>query len=257
MMQPPGREPPYAYIEANTYAWLAKVATVVPIPPTISAPEAAAYFEHVHGLYLHEGWADQPAYADLVRMFIAMATAAAAAGDYFPIWGTCQGFQRLMQAAGGKLERFDALGFTTGSRFNMYGDVGASRLLGHATKAQLARLHTHVPYFNHEWGISLQHFKKSHLHKKFRILATAHDRAGKEYIALVEGLDLPFYGVQSHPEMASDLEWMAAFFVTEMRKSRHTGFCPDRVRLQPGDCEEAGAMIPCFRLDTTKTVSRP
>ena len=243
MMQPPGPRP-YAYIEAHIYAWLSKVATVVPIPPTASAPEAAAYFEHVHGLYLPGGWADQPAYADLVRMFIAMATAANRAGDYFPIWGTCQGMQRLMEAAGGKLERFNALGFTKGSRFNIV--KTESRLLGYATKGRLAYLHAHVPHFNHEWGISLQRFNKSPLPKSFKVLATAHDRAGKEYVALIEGLDLPFYGIQSHPEMAADLGWMADFFAAEMRRSKHKGFCPGRLVLQPCECEEAGSVIKCL-----------
>jgi hypothetical protein len=154
-----------------------------------------------------------------------------------------------MQAAGGKLERFNALGFTKGSRFNMYGDLGTSRLLGHATKAQLVRLHAHVPHFNHEWGISLQRFMKTPcLRNSYRVLATAHDRGGKEYVALIEGRSLPFYGVQSHPEMASDLGWMADFFVSEMRRSTHRGFCPGLLVLQAGECEEAGSIIPCLRL---------
>jgi len=255
MMQPPGPRPSYAYIEANTYAWLKKAgATIVPIPPTVSAPEAAAYFDHVHGLYLHEGWADQPAYAALVRTFLIMATEANRAGDYFPIWGTCQGLQRLMVFVGGKLEPLDAKAFTTGSRFNLFGHPKDSRLLGHATRAQLRHLQEHyVPHFNHEYGISLRRFMKTPcLQNSYRVLATSHDRGGKEYLSLIEATNFPYYGAQFHPEMAADLGWMADFFVREMRRSRHRGFCPGLLVLQAGECEEAGSMISCLRLRLQK-----
>jgi len=238
MMQPPGVSAT-SYIHIDTIRWLEDAgATIVPIPASVSPSEAAAYFEYVHGLYLHSGWADQPAYATLVQAFITMATLANKAGDYFPIWGTCQGMQRLMQSVGGRLERLDSRRFSKGTRFVIQPTQKYSRLLSQVT--QLKR-----PIFDHEYGISLYNFMKTaELRKHYRILATSHDRAGKEYVSLIEGRNLPFYGIQSHPEAkGAGLSWMADFFVAEMRKSKHMGFCPYLPTLHAGSCDQ----VPCLK----------
>jgi gamma-glutamyl hydrolase len=61
-----------------------------------------------------------------------------------------------------------------------------------------------VIYFNHNYGISEEGFKKNKLLKeKFRILAEAFDREGRQFVAAIEGKNIPFYGVQFHPEKNS------------------------------------------------------
>lgn len=253
LMQRPGK-PFYAYIDSEVHRWLKSAgATVVPIPSTVTPAEAAAYFEYVHGLFLHPGWADQPDYADRITLFLNMAIEANKAGEYFPVWGTCQGFQRIIQQFGGHLEPLDSRKFMKGSTIVVQvDDRQESRLLRYASANQFTHLkHDYIPYFNHGYGISLSAFMKCRgLRDSFRILSTSHDREGKEYISMIEGTVLPFYGVQYHPEKnAAGLEWMADFLVSELRKSTHTGFHPGTSpTLKPGTCEASfNSPKPCLR----------
>jgi gamma-glutamyl hydrolase len=216
--------------------------TVVPIPATVTPVEAAAYFDYVNGLFLHPGWADQPAYTATVKLFLEMATQANHAGEYFPVWGTCQGFQRLVW---GHLERVQSLRLTKGTRIHLKVEPQESRLLSFATKRQLQHLQEeYVPWFNHEWGLPV-----ASLSSVYRLLSTSHDRAGTEYVSMIEGKDLPFYGVQFHPEKDKGAsEWMAAFLASELKKSTHTGFNPNPgFRLTRGICVENGAEEEWYR----------
>jgi anthranilate/para-aminobenzoate synthase component II len=185
-----------------------------------------------------------------------MATLANRAGDYFPVWGTCLGYESMMNFFGDlePLERFDARRLEKAlSRMNLReAEVSRSRLLSFATQAQRAHLrHVYVPYFDHDYGVSVMRFNKNAaLRSTFRILSTCHDRAGKEYISMVEGRDLPFYGTQFHPDMDRTMTWMAAFFLKEARRSRHMGFRPASANpsLSHGTClEEMKYTIPCLR----------
>jgi hypothetical protein len=84
----------------------------------------------------------------------------------------------------------------------------------------------------------------------FKILATSHDREGMEYVSIVEGRTLPFYGIQFHPDRSS-LGWMAAFFIAEAKKSRHHGFDPrsSQMKLTRGICKEEIGSTLCLRVD--------
>jgi len=258
MMLPPGPSPTYSYIRTSILRWLAiPDIEVVIIPATVTGSEIAAYFEHIHGLFLHPDWAEHPTYAATVRTFLTMATLANRAGDYFPVWGTCLGYESMMDFFGDlqPLERFDARRLEKAlSRMNLREDAVAqqSRLLSFATQEQRAHLrHLYQPYFDHEYGVSVTRFNKNAaLRSTFRILSTCHDRAGKEYISMVEGRTLPFYGTQFHPDTDRAMSWMAAFFLKEARRSRHTGFLPASANppLSRGTClEEMNYAIPCLR----------
>jgi gamma-glutamyl hydrolase len=119
----------------------------------------------------------------------------------FPLWGTCQGFQLLHVLLMNKddLDTFDSM--------NIRGTINVnksipSRVLSYMTTDELDQLGkvSSVAEFHH-FGISQAHYDKyPQLGQVFKRLATANDRQGKEYIAVVEGIDYPIYGVQFHPE---------------------------------------------------------
>jgi len=246
MMVPPG-EPTFAYIRPALIDWLESAGlTVVPISPAVSGAEAAAYFEYIHGLVLPDGWVDHESYAALVKLFVTMATDANRAGDYFPIWGTCRGFQFLVSAFGGTLESMNALGSPETARLLIHSQSTGSRLLS------FSRLHDFVPAFNHQHGISLPRFMRSkRLRQTFRILTTSHDRDGKEYVSLMEGRTLPFYGAQFHPELERPaLDWMVHFFAAELAKSKHGGFDPKATPTPiPGPCLVKHEELDCLRIE--------
>jgi gamma-glutamyl hydrolase len=234
------------YINRDVKRWLTSAGmTIVPIPATVTPAEAAAYFDYVNGLFLHPGWADQPAYTATINLFLEMATQANRAGEYFPVWGTCQGFQRLVQFFGGHLERLQSLRLTKGTQIHLQVNPSESRLLRYATKQQLRHLRYECePWFNHEWGLPV-----ASLSSVYRLLSTSHDRAGTEYVSMIEGKDIPFYGVQFHPEKDKGAsEWMAAFLASELKKSTHTGFDPNPgLKMTRDICIENGAEEECYR----------
>ena len=53
----------------------------------------------------------------------------------------------------------------------------------------------------HHYGVLPKDFKHNkHLSKHFEIVANSYDENGREYIAVIEGKTLPFFGYQFHPE---------------------------------------------------------
>ena len=230
LMQTNRSEEPY--ISPKVRAWLAGI-DIVSIHPSITGAEAAAYFEHIHGLFLHPGAPGEeplPEQTALVNTFLSMAKSAFTAGDYFPVWGTCQGFEQIIQYMGNidTLDKFNSKDYYK----QVHGEISMtntadSRLLRWAPPRFLHQ--TYIPYFNHTDGISLKRFNASKLKDIFRVLALAHDRAGDEYVAFIEGFKMPWYGCQFHPELhrpLSDTRWMVEFLNSELEKSTHNGFKP-------------------------------
>jgi gamma-glutamyl hydrolase len=226
------------YLSPKVRAWLTGI-EIVPIQPSITGAEAAAYFDYIHGLFLQPGEAGEtpsPEQTALVNTFLTMAKAAYKSGSYFPVWGTCQGFEQMIQYIGNieTLDKFDSKDYYK----QVHGDISItntpeSKLLHWAPPKFLHQ--TYVPYFNHTDGISLKRFNTSKLKDIFRILALAHDRIGNEYVTLIEGFTMPWYGCQFHPEShrpLSDTRWMVEFLKSELAKSPHNGFKPkdDRAR---------------------------
>jgi gamma-glutamyl hydrolase len=214
------------YVRDQVCSWLESAGLeLVFIPPTITGTEAAALFDYIHGLFIHPGEVGKSVDIRLTQMthvFLTMALEAAKKGDYFPVWGTCHGMQQILQYMGGihTLETFTSKDYYTTLHFR-----GPSRLLQFASTEESNQLRGHyTPFFNHEHGISLNTFQKSTKLKAFNVVATAVDRNNRTYLAIIEGKTLPWYGTQFHPEYKMD--WMAAFFASELKKSRHTGFNP-------------------------------
>ena len=210
---------PRSYITEQSVRWFTQQGIeVVPIPLLSNEAELRAYFTQIHGLYLQGGPSLEPHYVRLVQTLLNLAIASNKAGHFFPVWGTCHGFQMLVMLLGGvyPLDDLNAMRSKT-SDLTPYNVEGA-RLPIHGTRIPFdARL------FSHQHGITLKHFLDSRpLMETFRILATSRDRKGQIYVSAIEGLDLPFYGVQFHPEHDTTraLNWMAAFFRGELAKRK-------------------------------------
>jgi gamma-glutamyl hydrolase len=253
------------YMETATHTWLTAVGIeLVPILSSCTGAEAAAFFDYIHGLYLHPGFAGgsaSPAVIRLMNMFMTMATAAHKAGDYFPVWGTCFGMQQMMTFVGGLsgLNSFDSKDYFK----QVHGDISLSTKGSRLLKAAPPKfIHDHyLPWFNHQEGLSVSRFVSNPaLSKTFRILARAHDRSGKEYVALIEGKDQPWYGCQFHPEYHKPLHevtWLANFIKSECAKSRHTGFLPKPApQLYHGMCKGVTRSIVCLRTTKDDTSGR-
>eukprot|EP01135_Chromosphaera_perkinsii_P007599 Nk52_evm55s914 gene=Nk52_evmTU55s914 len=163
-------------------------------------------------------------------------------GDYFPVWGTCLGFEQMVLI---QSQSVDALGDGYDSDF-LYlpvhleeGEaVRKSKLLNSFPKSTLDELQNYPVTFNaHHNGINPSLFTENPRVKQFfNMLGTSVDRNGRVFAAIMEGKDVPFYGTQFHPEIPPYLEGIeppsrdfavdltfrtADFFVSECSQSTH------------------------------------
>jgi len=230
-------------------------------PVRFDAPrrELERLFRSLNGLLFTGGetviWDTNSTFDDTARWLLQRAIAANQAGDYFPVWGTCQGFQLLsvlvaQDPAVLKVEAFTPVEYMI--PLNLTAAAMHSRLLGSDTlRRQLST--QPVTYNAHRNGVSPSTYATNpRLASFFRVLSTNVDPDGRPFVSTVEGIDDPIYGVQWHPERpqfawgpGSDavlhppaavepMQALASFLATEARKSTHRFATPT---------EEAAALI--------------
>ena len=218
---------------------------MLPILFDANESEIRAGFFAANGLLLTGGNATLfgSPYAAAVDMLMAMAVNSSRMGNPFPVWGTCLGFEALVvYAAGGDaLDRVDAEALFLPLEFDAHAEQ--SSMLAGVSPQVLHRVATDNVTINlHNQGVLLDHFLGSaKLQSAFQVLATNTDRAGKRFVSLIAGRDLPFFGAQFHPEKNAfewDQSWdsqslqihstdavvfsqqLAAFFVNTTRANR-------------------------------------
>jgi len=233
---------------------------VIPIPYDTTQHEM--YFNMVNGLFIPGGETPyimkQQPFIDTVTRFFELSLECS---SYFPIWGTCFGFELLMFLIGGfsKLKRFPAHGLYP---IHITRDGWNSRLFGSMPSQYLHYLEEEKSTAqNHEWGISVGDFlDNDHLRRFYNILATSKDDGGKEYVAAIEGKFFPVYGVDWHPERQSSpiaglrqptAGHFADFFISELKKNSHKckSFLPHlRTIMKPHKCTQYSEHkgLPCY-----------
>jgi len=231
------------YIAASYVKWIESAgAQVVPIPYHISNAHARGNFSVLNGLVFPGGNCPCPAEASY---FYQYAVQKNLQGDYFPIWGTCLGFEWLMQMTGNAVldGPYDAENYSIPVNFTSA--AATSRILtGQSTIYNILATEP-VAMNNHQQGLTPDHFNSnSALTGFFQLLATNNDREGNPFISMVEAWKVPVYGTQWHPEKpqfewgeengapyeAINHDWdsvqagqyFANFFVNECRKSNHS-----------------------------------
>ncbi|XP_028303924.1 gamma-glutamyl hydrolase [Gouania willdenowi] len=216
-------------------------ARVVPIKVNRTEEEYIKMFNSINGLLLPGGKGDinMTAHSQVAKLFYKLAVKANDAGDYFPIWGTCQGFQQLAFFAdnGNVLTQTDTIAKALPLTFTP--EARSSRLFQSFPKDVLDSLENENITANfHKWSLSVQNYSQSpELLKFYKVLTTNWD-GPLEFISTMEAHHYPFYAVQWHPEKAS-YEWIdkpgmvhsgsaklasfyaALFFVSEAMKSHH------------------------------------
>lgn len=161
---------------------------------------------------------------------------------YFPLWGTCNGFEMLSYLAVDRnvLTHCDAM--NEPRPLNMTLAARSSKLFG-KLKFGLKNLLTKekVTANFHEYCLTMTNYTKYGINKYYNVLSTNHDANGLEYVSTMEAKHYPFYAVQFHPEK-NVYEWVVKeghsniphtaaaievssffgqFFINEARKSNH------------------------------------
>eukprot|EP00794_Sanderia_malayensis_P018650 gene18651-20531_t len=217
-------------------------ARVAPIRHDLNTGELMEILNSINGVLFPGGGVSlsKSRYAKTGEKIFAYAKKRSDAGDYFPIFGVCLGFELLAKFAAG----FNPLQRTYASRverkLKFTDEAKSSRMFG-GMEARLAGLVTTqaLSYHNHKWGVYMKEYQTvSGINSFFKNLATTKDKRGVEFVSAFEARHYPIFGVQWHPEKPP-FEWysklnmdhslpsiqfsqfMGEFFVNQTRQSCH------------------------------------
>ncbi|CAO2580225.1 Gamma-glutamyl hydrolase [Lemmus lemmus] len=230
------------YIAASYVKYLESAgARVVPIRVDLPPTEYVELFKSINGILFPGGSANisHSEYFHVARIFYNKAIESYDDGDYFPVWGTCLGFEELAFLVSGEnlltltntVSVSLPLNFTEGAlQGRMFQNFPAELLVSLALEPLTANFH--------KWSLSVKNFTENEKLKKFFNVLTTNTDGNKEFISSMEGFKYPVYAVQWHPEKAP-YEWkslkgishapnavktafyLADFFVSEARKNNH------------------------------------
>ncbi len=221
--------------------WVAQEgADSVVLPENFSGKQLEAIFLSTNGFLIPGGSAGLSTSA---RALVERAIQGNKAGDFYPVWGTCDGFEWLMEIFGGDgdiVPGFDSeympakLIFTPSAKTSrLYAGANASLLSWLANEP--------ITYNAHHDGITPRSAAANKgLSQTIDVLSSSVDRKGKPFVAQFEAKQLPIYGNQFHPEKiqfvhnsedkdiprtpeaVAAARYLAQFFVSEAQKSNHT-----------------------------------
>eukprot|EP00092_Neocalanus_flemingeri_P070409 GFUD01086416.1.p1 GENE.GFUD01086416.1~~GFUD01086416.1.p1 ORF type:complete len:386 (-),score=80.17 GFUD01086416.1:151-1308(-) len=240
---PPGYN--YTSLAASYVQWVqAGGARVVPIIIGKDVEYYTQLFASINGLLLPGGSAPLTGaggYADVGGLFFQLAKEANDAGDTFPIWGTCNGFELLTVLSSKDTSRLiDCDSQDQAVPLNLLTGWERSSVFSSAPPDVIKEVTEEKITINfHERCLTPANFTKYRMETFWNALSYNYDKNHLEYISSIEAKDYPFFGTQFHPEK-NIFEWneqepmiphsrhavhvslyFATHFVNMARKSRH------------------------------------
>lgn len=231
------------YVAASYVKFLESAgARVVPILSNLTQSDYEGLFHSLNGLLLPGGAVslETSGYIKAARVFYDLSKEAFSQGDIFPIWGTCLGHEALTVLGAGK----DLLSHLVAEDVNLplnFTTAPENSRLFHSMPLNLvvALRQKAITYNHHKFGISPHAFLSDpNLSKDFRIVSTSRDTAGLDFVSTMEGITLPFFGIQWHseknafewnenehmshdPDAVAVMQHISDVFVTQARLSKH------------------------------------
>ncbi|KAM4612793.1 gamma-glutamyl hydrolase [Polymixia lowei] len=231
-----------SYIAASYIKYVeAAGARAVPIRINHTEEEYAKIFYSINGLLLPGGDVDLETsqFSRASKIFYGLALKANDAGDYFPIWGTCQGFQQLSILTANKNLLTVTDTKAVALPLTLTPAAQSSRLFWSFPRDLLQSLaEENITSNFHSWSLSLQNYSRNAKLKRFYKVLSVNTDGKKDFISTMEAYRYPFYAVQWHPEK-SPFEWIdkpgmvhttsstrasfytASFFISEAMKNHH------------------------------------
>jgi len=181
-------------------------ARAVRIPYNATENELDNVIENVNGIFFMGGDAELP---DSARYVVKSVTSnyvdANDAATLLPLWGTCLGFEWLLQCAEDSIlsSGFDSENVTLPLMFTPKGEQ--SRMYNPNTALDMVELlkTNAVTMNNHRMGVKPSDFAASESLRDFNVLSTNKDRKGVEFVSSFEHKMFPIYGTQYHPEKSN------------------------------------------------------
>ncbi|CAB4058154.1 GGH [Lepeophtheirus salmonis] len=159
-------------------------------------------FQSTNGLLIPGGGVslDTSCYAQVGRTMIQKALNS---GDYYPIWGTCLGFELILHILDDNRPNLSKC-YSKNVSLPLYFDddyLNKSRI-GQAMPKQMKHILSteNVTSNFHKKCITIQTFYEHNLDTIWYPLSTSYDESGLEFISLIEAKNYAFWGSQFHPE---------------------------------------------------------
>lgn len=210
------------FIFSNPYVSFLHLAglDVYPIPTNVTREELKIILSKVNGVMLPGGMSSVvnpdpndanklvfSMYTKTVKMILEEAKTMNDAGDYFPVFGICLGFEAMLAAEADDVlvveKKHEGLGYSATLNYTVKRDD--SRFLSAFPPYLFEYMGRVATTHNwHEYMTSVEKFNANpHLPKIFRILSLSDSKKGSfSFISMIEGINYPFYAVQYHPEIA-------------------------------------------------------
>jgi len=203
-----------AYIASSYIKWVeAGGARAVPVIIGKSREYYEQLFAGLNGLLLPGGSAPlvgAGGYAEVGQLFFDLAKESTDAGDPFPIWGTCNGFELLTVLSSRDRSRLtDCNSEDQASPLHMLPPAPLSKVFGLAPPDVLRELETERISINfHHFCLTPENFTRYGMEKFWNPLSVNWDMHGLKYLSTLEAKEYPFVAVQFHPEK-NIFEWSA------------------------------------------------
>jgi len=189
-------------------------AQVVPIIDTWDEEKLREMFDSVNGIIFPGGGQTFPdsSYYKAGALLYKWAIESNKNGKYFPIWGTCLGFELLLAVEANlpaeQDVRFNCSAHGANNLTILEGAQQSKLLEGINSDLYLAMQTEPLVYNSHNFCIKPEWFTDPSkvLASKFNLLAVNADANGLMYAAIVEHKKYPIYGTQFHPEKNA-FEW--------------------------------------------------
>jgi len=190
-------------IAASYVKWLeAGGARSIPIPYDSSEDLIDEIFHEIDGIFFPGGASDLPPAATYLWRNVEKAYSQ---GDFIPIWGTCLGFEFLLQLATQDTEILQS-GYKAENISLPLENVVSYEL--YKSKELIQNIQTkNITMNNHQMGISPETFgNRPELTSLWKVTSINHDLEGRPFVSTIEPINptsFPVYGVQFHPEKNS------------------------------------------------------
>ncbi|KAK0601489.1 hypothetical protein LWI29_024763 [Acer saccharum] len=229
-----------SYIAAS-YVKFVESAGARVIPLIYNEPEEILFqkLKLVNGVLYTGGWAKTGLYFEIVEKIFKKILEKNDAGDHFPLYAICLGFELLTMIISKDseiLESFNAADQASTLQFIKNTNIEGT-VFQRFPPVLLKKLSTDCLVMqNHHYGISPETLENNlELSKFFKVLTTSADEDNKVYVSTVQAFNYPVSAFQWHPEKNA-FEWglsgiphsedaiqvtqhVANFFVSEARKS--------------------------------------
>lgn len=200
-----------SYISASYPKWIEQVGAIaIPIPYTLPLPKIFKLMDQLNGILLPGGDISvftksvHKAYIEVLNSVIQKFIKINKSGKHFPIWGTCNGFEQLINYfSNHTIKSTDVKDHRVNKRlsFNKI-DLPKTKFGGYLSKGLITNLERKkLSWFVHSNGIyQADWLKNTFLQKNLYSVATSVTEDKVPIISIIEGKNFPIFGTQFHPE---------------------------------------------------------